>query len=172
MLTSGHLVDDTKDPYYQPGGFNSKYGNCERYMYEKGENDVAFMEPYYVDKVDYQLASHSGGGKGPIKGVVGKDNLIDNEGNSSYTIYKQGRTSGHQKGYIEEIGTGPELGSIQLTGEANSKDGDSGGPYYRKEDGSYYIAGMNNWGKDNEDGYARGNIMQDIEDNFFVYINY
>lgn len=167
-VTAGHCVeyasaDKWHQPYQLSGPGNwigdridSKYRNS----WDSDNFDAGVMQT--VD-ANWKLVDDYGGYKStPIVGVIGRDELVDNQ-NSSYKISKQGATLGTDSGYLQDVSTNGFVTDAPRAG------GDSGGPHFKKKTypsygiEEYYIVGIHHGGTDN---VAVGTIMEQIESEY------
>ena len=101
-----------------------------------------------------------------IKGTVGWDRLKNNVDNPDFTLYKQGSTTGRVNGGLDKVGDEYFFTSFQ------SKDGDSGGPYFEVSGGDSYIAGVHKgfWEDEENDSGTTASGMVHIEDHFDIIV--
>jgi len=88
----------------------------------------------------------------PIGGAVSDNTLKNKAGNSSYTVYKQGRSTCRDSGWIEDYTAHWDGKTITCTPQAD--DGDSGGPIFHLKENNgttyAYIAGIIGWSANND----------------------
>lgn len=139
------------------------------YHDDGGNNDNGFALPATDRTFVGELAQKSGW----VAGVTTYDAIKNHEGDSSWTVHKQGNRTGDTKGYVTDAvnDTSKEARSVWIS--ADSGGGDSGGPYYRRikqSDGSvqYYITRIHAWGTSDScpNSPSGGNTMEYIEDNW------
>lgn len=181
LTTSGHCIkDDWGEKMYQPYGNGYSIGYPQHYIYEGGTNDAGYIDTDLIDYDDYKqekismaIADDNGGTDIYINGVMGYDSIKDNQGDSSWTVHKQGRTTGRDTGYLVSASPGRRLGRYELNQGIDSAGGDSGGPVFKKYGNVAYIIGHHNWGNrsDDDDGPA-GNLMAHIENEMNIEVNY
>ncbi len=182
-VTAGHVVDSNDPEYvYQPG-FDDYIGNNDQeYRVDFWCFDAGIIRPGSSGvgaKYDIASDSYWSDYEGwDIVGVTSWDRIKLNEGNTDYTVYKQGKETGRDSGYITRV----DEEAFELS--TASDDGDSGGPYFEVRDGESYINGVHGWpgGMDlcdtynccedggSHDGGARGTGMEFIEDEFNIVI--
>jgi hypothetical protein len=173
LVTAGHLFKyfgkrtEAYQPYYNQYGYDHIAGVDGDKVKDWDDFDAAVLLPESGINPRWKLASDSGGFQdGDITGTLGRDRLVDEEGNSSYNIHHQGRTSGDEYGPITGV-----TDWLFATDTPND-GGDSGGPHFKTRfDGStprYLIAGIHRgeW-KTTDDPGSSGDsiatIMQEIE---------
>lgn len=181
MTTSGHCLDGNDgNAMFQPGGWRTSFGYPEDWIFESGRNDAGYVDTsrldydsYKQEKIDFRLATDDGGVDEYINGIIAYDSVKGHQGDSSWTVHKQGRTTGRDSGYITSASDGRLLGRFELDQGVDSDGGDSGGPVFKKYGSSVYIIGHHNWGnRSTDDKEPAGNLMEHIEDEMNIEVNY
>lgn len=162
MVTAGHLTEgETDHDIHQPHW--STYAGNYIGGSDKGwaESDFDAATVPLASDVDhsYQMAgSDAGTYSEHIYGTLGWDTIKDHEGDTSYHLSLQGRTTGRNSGYID-VANSDQTFWIDV----DSDGGDSGGTHFRN-DPSYnyaYVAGVHAWG--NTEGEAGATYIGDVE---------
>lgn len=165
ILTNGHCFDED-DSGYQHEGYHRKFGSVDKRT-EDGWDDVATIT---IDENGRASTLHfpkegSGIYDDPIGGIEGYDKLEDKEGDKTYEVGKHGQSTGVEEyGWIDEIsdsGTTYPNGRIDLLG-VEREGGDSGGPYWHRTNGYFYLVGMHTWGGNQ----PTGQVMQFVAQNY------
>lgn len=165
--TAAHCVDrDYGEDVYQPD-YQRHLGACNGYT-TSGNGDVAKTNIDSDDAVIIDIADQADGGQNSegwlIAGTYYSDKLDDMVANNE-SAYKQGSTTGRQKGEVlahfdQNAATGPK---VRI--DADRAGGDSGGPYFNLEYGTNitysYRIGIHAWGS--------GPNLNDSAGNTFYY---
>ena len=150
MVTAGHNFDRADDDRYyknvqQPA--KNYTGSPDNYVGSRSAvtfdgtpegYDAGTWTPESGIGLTNSLAQDGGGTRKTIGGIITRSKIENEAGNSSWTIKKQGRTTGIKSGYVESM-----VPNRKYRTTCNGSGGDSGGPFYHvKSDGKAYIAGM------------------------------
>jgi len=179
ILTAGHLFTENSgsDDVMQPvdGAWDDKQigtGDIERFNETSG-GDITFDAGTVSINTDWtkKLADDNGSYAEYIAyGNVSWDTIEQNEGDSSYTVYQQGRTTGRGSGYIEAAYPGDK----EFKTSINTQGGDSGGPFFVDYDGGdILMMGVQSWGSNEQNGEYQssgGFSIERIEDELPVGI--
>ncbi|WP_435319840.1 hypothetical protein [Haloarchaeobius sp. TZWSO28] len=154
MVTAGHAFDSSSS-MHQPkkGWWEHKDGVRHTYEYDNGNGDYALIKaPHDHDGwklYHYRLADGSGGFKDDvyISGTITWDSIKYHEGDSSWTVERQGARTGMESGSI--TGTHTNNGKFVKTDIAQGR-GDSGGAVFKRYQNSdvesLYIVSINTKG--------------------------
>lgn len=145
LLTAGHSFEingDTASNVHQP---NKKYFSESRVgsLYEKKHTydtdsdgnlieihfDAGVWSPESDIDTKMQLAKDGGGYRMDVTGIVTWSSIKYHSGDQSFTVKKQGRSSGVTEGYISSI----DKTDRRFVATPSVTGGDSGGPVYRED---------------------------------------
>lgn len=172
FLASGHVYTENghRVECYQPRYNQYGYDHIADLNTNKIKNwesfDACVLVPDSGINPRWELASDAGGFQdGDIVGTLGRDKLVDEEGNTSYNIHHQGIVTGDAYGSVTGVS------DTLLATDAAHDYGDSGGPHFETRfDGStprYLIAGVHRGGYVGGDpgssGDAIATLMEEIE---------
>jgi hypothetical protein len=163
LLTAAHLTEESPGHDMHQPHFSLTAGN---YMGDSDKGlitdsfDAATIQMGSDEDNTYRLAgSSSNTYQEWISGTVAWDEIKDNEDNTSYELYLQGRTTGRNSGYIDDAYTDKTYW-IDVAAEG----GDSGGPHFKLQNGDAYISGVHDWGSSDND--AGATYIGKVEDKF------
>lgn len=167
---AGHCVDRNEGVQQPSGNYTSRIGYVDKYRNDTNAPllDVATIDLYSNISIDYGLASDDGDDEYKsisTSGTVGFDAIVD--GVDSMWLGKQGCRTAVTSGPVKEYqrGAGNQK-SFEI--DAESDNGDSGGPHYRVEDdNSMLIAGVH-YGTVSRDEWAAATAWEAVEDEFNV----
>jgi hypothetical protein len=158
--------NDCYQPYYSQYGYDHIAVLNTNKLKDWEDYDASVLHPESGINPRWELASNSGGFQdGGITGSLGRDRLVDEEGNISYNIHHQGIISGDVYGPVTGVS------DTLFATDTDNDYGDSGGPHFRTRfDGStprYLIAGIHRGAYISGDPGSKGNsiatIMEEIE---------
>lgn len=163
-VTAAHVVDrESGHSVYQPNYLN-KIGESDRYTLPvNGDSAVVRGDT----GVSYDIAGSNGSYDYPVFGKVPSSDIEDHA-----ILWKQGSTTGRDYGSVKEVYTTGD-GHERVNLDVYTEDGDSGGPYYAREEDNAYIAGIHNGSVYTESGdrlHAYGQTMEDVEQKLYVTV--
>lgn len=165
MVTAAHCYDDTEYIAYQPApprevGFIDAralyYNDSSDYPMDAAVIGLDYVEPAYY------LADGNGGLGELIRGYRSWEWTYDSQFTNT-EIHRQGATTGRCSGDLvsaTEFGEGKEV-----IIDTPRDGGDSGGPYFHRDDGDAYIVAIHR-GPVNNDQHAMGPAISYIMDFF------
>lgn len=168
-VTAAHTVDRSSGyDVYQPSSsfwYDNKIGESDRYTFiDNGDAAVISAER----DIWYGIAGSNGSYDYPIYGKVASSNIEDQN-----ILWKQGKTTGRDYGSVKEV-YWHSSGHERVNLDVYTDSGDSGGPYYARNEDRAYIAGIHNGSSyDRETGerlHAYGQTMEDVEDKLDVTV--
>lgn len=177
LVTAGHVISGGNgDILHQPiKSYSSDYNDVVGTRRDDKYDDPGSPDPGFdagVINLDpdkkLQLAASGGGYRDRhIVGVVGRDEIKDNKGNSTYKLHRQGNKTGVKSGSITEVY------NVSYDTDADENNGDSGGPHYKEEwDENLMfwkvkIAGIHYAGNGTT---SRATMMKEIEDRYSLSV--
>ena len=164
MVTASHCLDDHNDVYQNDTVSSDHLRNVKRSKLTANDDfDAGMIDDFDFDG-DYSFAADSDDTyQGPtIFGTVSKSVMKDQEGDTSWTLDKQGISTKRESGYIDRVY------DTDFRTTLDSKRGDSGGPVWREDSSEHaYMAGIHGG---SASGYAYHTIMESIENRFNVSV--
>ncbi|WP_152419867.1 hypothetical protein [Natrialba hulunbeirensis] len=174
LVTAGHVIKD--EDMYQPATDDDQHIGSR--MDDK-HDDPGTPEPAFdagVIDLDTDTYHQFAGASGDdtywddvhIFGIVGRDELVDNE-NSDYSLRRRGARTGMESGTLNEVYDDHHA----FDTSADEDDGDSGGPHFMREYNSglgiyeAYIAGIHYAGNTK---MSRATMMSAIESEYSVAV--
>lgn len=152
LVTCGHF-GEPGDTIQQPGGSGTTIGSIDKREYTRSLDAATILRGTSFDGEElpgtYDIAADDGGYDYSIDGLLGFDAIKDHEGDTSYDVTSQGRTTGRLTGYITWAGSNSE----EFMLDNNPAGGDSGGPAFRIYSyDSSYVAGelSGSWDQDDD----------------------
>lgn len=140
LTTAGHCVEAESGHSLDQPYVNHYIGQSDKAKVVNGF-DAATIPLGGVD-YKYNLADGAADSYNEyIYGTLAWDTIKDHEGDVNYHLYKQGRSTGRQRGHIDTVG---DDWTYWITAEGEG--GDSGGPNFRDEGSNAYISGIHAWG--------------------------
>jgi len=166
LCVSGHAANNYGYEMYQPKAEGNYTPDDPNYIGEVDANRVredsnfdAAITNGLVDGIStygYHARNRDNNySSDPIDGALSKDRLND----LCYTggeLGKQGISTGIEYGTVEDVG------DTYFTTTADNADGNSGGPHYEEQDGTFVIAGIHKGAANG--GKSKATIMKEIED--------
>ncbi|WP_232688716.1 hypothetical protein [Halobacterium zhouii] len=173
MISAGHFIDRA-----HPSDVNEvnqpQYGEVvgtHGWDWESGYFDAGFA--YHNEGISQgtQLANDSGGRKPEqIDGIIPYNAIKGSIGDESYSLNIQGCRTGHHDVYPTGIRMGPNENDYQFkTSIGDTKEGDSGGPHYKYDNGYIYIGGVHA-GISKEDNEPVATSAEYVENQFNLKI--
>lgn len=173
-VTAGHVVDENQKKIYLNINDSDLIGESRKYTLEKGEFlEFALVQPTSEETPAYAIASpdYSDFNDIPVDGMITDEALERHQGDTSYELATQGKSTGRMEGqYITDLNKpyDGDLGDTYAVQTSKTvEDGDSGGPLYKPAPdntcGYALIAGNVN-GRDTSNGGTFSTTAETIED--------
>lgn len=169
LTSAGHCFSDGSGQWVsQPcdDTTDNLVGKVDKHVWRDGDGDAATIDLSLTDRdLHNSIVTEDTWNNAPIYGSVAVDQLKDMEGDSSYTVYKQGATTGRRDHHIIGVSADPDgVGTFETY--AGGRGGDSGGPYWIEPGNRYaykYVIGIHYW-DGTRTNRTRGTIMADYEE--------
>jgi hypothetical protein len=174
-VTAAHcFLDDDgnqqSEDVHQPTDLSYPVGTLHDYQYNT--SDGRFHQDSAVVEMNESIEMEFAENNEEIVGISTWNHLVNNEGDTTFTVTKQGRTTGRKSGYIDEIYHNRDV--FRTTAEV--RGGDSGGPHFTSGSGYATIAGITSFGSrqslNEPDLYTRTGAfaIEQIEDTYNLFI--